>query len=284
MNNANKIQAEILLNSLKGIEESIKNINNLHQELGEINDKINLEISSLEKQRSKILEQINEFKLNNGITEDSQKLESVNEKYDNNLNTQDEVKQQITELEAKKEVLKTNVFKNMIDKKIESKYQKLEKLQQKEVKLEQRQRVILMKKQNTTNKRNEMLSKRETAMEMTEAKINDNNVLKSDLGDSVKDKVVGKIYDIKGKFYQKQYEYQANIFNTMKEKNVDFKGANVMIVTKKSTNFMRNSMKKISIIKNNIKLAYNNTKEELNQMLQDGNSVNENINANSMSM
>lgn len=284
MNNANKIQAEILLNSLKGIEESIKNINNLHQELGEINDKINLEISSLEKQRSKILEQINEFKLNNGITEDSQKLGSVNEKYDNNLNAQDEVKQQIAELEAKKEVLKTNVFKNMIDKKIESKYQKLEKLQQKEVKLEQRQRVILMKKQNTTNKRNEMLSKRETAMEMTEAKINDNNVLKSDLGDSVKDKVVGKIYDIKGKFYQKQYEHQANIFNTMKEKNVDFKGANVMIVTKKSTNFMRNSMKKISIIKNNIKLAYNNTKEELNQMLQDGNSVNENINANNMSM
>lgn len=277
MDNANKIQEEILLNSLSSLNKSIENIKSLDQELNGISDKIHVELVSLEKQRSIIQDQIDQFKLN-GITDDNKNLNKVNEKYDDNLTNQNDLKQQISELESKKEKLKTGMGKNLINKMIESKYKKLEKLQQKEIKLEQRQRVILMKKQNTINKRNELLSKREANIELTEAKINDNGILKNNLGDSIKDKVDKKIYDIKGKFYQKKYEYQTNILNNMKQRNVGFKGANVMIVTKKSTNLMRNSIKKFSIIKNNIKIAYNNTKQELSQMLEENNAVNSNTN------
>ena len=277
MDNANKIQEEILLNSLDSLNKSIENIKSLDQELNGISDKIHVELVSLEKQRSIIQDQIDQFKLN-GITDDNKNLNEVNEKYDDNLTNQNDLRQQISELESKKEILKTGMGKNLINKMIESKYKKLEKLQQKEIKLEQRQRIILMKKQNTINKRNELLSKREANIELTEAKINDNGILKNNLGDSIKDKVANKIYDIKGKFYQKKYEYQTNILNNMKQRNVGFKGANVMIVTKKSTNLMRNSIKKFSIIKNNIKIAYNNTKQELSQMLEENNAVNSNTN------
>lgn len=287
MNSANKIQSEILYNTYKDIQERIKSLEQVIDELTEnmnsITNKVKVELESLKKQEEKINEQIIEFKTNNGMSDVNDELLQINQASDALSNDQTRLQQEINSLKETKELLQTSAAKKVVSKSIESKQAKLEKLKNKEVKLESRQRVILMNKQKVVNKRNEMLSKQEAKLENTNEKIADNMILRNTLDDSFKDRMVDKLYDIKGKFYQKQQQHQSNVLEIMKNNNVGFKGANVMLVKKTACNTMRNSIKAISIIKNNIKDAYNNAKQELNQMLQDGNE-NVTVNANSMSM
>lgn len=287
MNSANKIQSEILYNTYKDIQERIKSLEQVIDELTEnmnsITNKVKVELESLKKQEEKINEQIIEFKTNNGMSDVNDELLQINQASDTLSNDQTRLQQEINSLKETKELLQTSAAKKVVSKSIESKQAKLEKLKNKEVKLESRQRVILMNKQKVVNKRNEMLSKQEAKLENTNEKIADNMILRNTLDDSFKDRMVDKLYDIKGKFYQKQQQHQSNVLEIMKNNNVGFKGANVMLVKKTACNTMRNSIKAISIIKNNIKDAYNNAKQELNQMLQDGNE-NVTVNANSMSM
>lgn len=287
MNSANKIQSEILYNTYKDIQERIKSLEQVIDELTEnmnsITNKVKVELESLKKQEEKINEQIIEFKTNNGMSDVNDELLQINQASDALSNDQTRLQQEINSLKETKELLQTSAAKKVVSKAIESKQAKLEKLKNKEVKLESRQRVILMNKQKVVNKRNEMLSKQEAKLENTNEKIADNMILRNTLDDSFKDRMVDKLYDIKGKFYQKQQQHQSNVLEIMKNNNVGFKGANVMLVKKTACNTMRNSIKAISIIKNNIKDAYNNAKQELNQMLQDGNE-NVTVNANSMSM
>lgn len=140
----------------------------------------------------------------------------------------------------------------------QSKLKKLNELKNGNVILGSRQRITIMKKQEVLNKRNALLSKQESN--------NDNNL---------KDKVVDTFYDIKGKFYEKQLKHQNEVLSAMKNDNVGFVGANVILIKNTVCNIMRNSIKNVSNI--------NGVKQQLNQMIQEGN---ENIvvNANSMSM
>lgn len=287
MNSANKIQSEILFNTYKDIQERIKSLEQVVDELVDnmnlITNKVKVELESLKKQEEKINEQIIEFKKNNGMTDVSDELLKISQTTDNLSNDQTKLQQEIDSLKETKELLQTASAKNTISRKIELKQAKLDKLKNKEVKLESRQRVILMNKQKVVNKRNEMLSKQEAKLENTADKIVDNMILRNTLDDSFKDKLVGKLYDVKGKFYLKQQDHQAKILEIMENNNVSFKGANVILIKKTACNIMRTGIKAASIIKNNIKGAYNNAKQELSQMLQEGNE-NTSVNANSMSM
>ena len=287
MNSANKTQSEILYNTHKDIQERIKGleqiINDLTENMGLITNKVKIELESLKKQEVKISEQINQFKANNGMTDVSDKLLQINQTAGNLSNDQTKLQQEIDSLKEAKELLQTSSAKKAVSRAIESKQSKLEKLKNKEVKLESRQRVILMNKQKVVNKRNEMLSKQEAKLENTNEKIADNMILRNTLDDSFKGKMVDKLYDVKGKFYQKQQKHQGDVLEIMKNNNVDFKGANVMLVKIKASNIMRNAMKAAGIIKNNIKSAFTNAKQELSQMLQEENE-NISVNANSMSM
>lgn len=284
MNNSNKIQSEILFNCLKNIEGSIQNIEKLRDDLGGISDKISVELSSLLKQRDIIEEQINEFKLNNGINDFDNKMINVNDKYDLNVSNQNALENKINELEEQKNNLKTQAAKASVEKKIVNVKEKLDKLKLSQVNLEQRQRIMLLKKQNALNKRNAMVTKLEAKAELTQSKIDDNNIVRNGLGDSLGSKIVGKVYDLKGRFYQKQFNRQTELLNTMKKNGAGFKGANVMVVKKKAGNILRKSIKTASILKNNIVSSYNNTKDQLNQMLHDDIQVNNNSNTNNMSI
>jgi len=159
-------------------------------------------------------------------------------------------------------------FSNKINEGLSSeqfRLQKLNELKDKNVKLGSRQRIILMKKQNILNKRNIILSKQESKIDDISEKTDDNG----------NDKVVDRFYDIKGKFYEKQLQHQKEVLSSMKNDNVGFIGANVILIKNTVCNLMRNSIKNISNI--------NDVKQQLNQMIQEGNE-NIAVNANSMSM
>lgn len=280
MNNSNRIQSEILLNSLTNINNQIKQISELQKNVEETNDKIRLQFDILTKEQDKLIEQINEFKINNGlVVDENSKLGSINEKYDKNVDNINDIKKQINDLKATKESLKTSVGKKIIQMRIEKKQEKLNILKEKQVTFDKRQKTILLKKQEKINKKNSLLSKQEVKINLINDKIADNEMLKSSFeNDNLKDKISSKSYDVKGKLYQKQLDYQNTILSSMKSSNVGFKGANVMIVKKKSTNIMRKAIKAASIIKNNIKIAFNSTKEELSQMINEGYSQTDNVN------
>ena len=159
-------------------------------------------------------------------------------------------------------------FSNKINEELSSeqfRLQKLNELKDRDVKLGSRQRIILMKKQNILNKRNIILSKQESKIDNISEKTDDNG----------NDKVVDRFYDIKGKFYEKQLQHQKEVLSSMKNDNVGFIGANVILIKNTVCNLMRNSIKNISNI--------NDVKQQLNQMIQEGNE-NIAVNANSMSM
>lgn len=159
-------------------------------------------------------------------------------------------------------------FSNKINEELSSeqfRLQKLNELKDRDVKLGSRQRIILMKKQNILNKRNIILSKQESKIDDISEKTDDNG----------NDKVVDRFYDIKGKFYEKQLQHQKEVLSSMKNDNVGFIGANVILIKNNVCNLMRNSIKNISNI--------NDVKQQLNQMIQEGNE-NIAVNANSMSM
>ena len=207
-------------------------------------------------------------------TNQAEKKSNLEVKIDNNMNKQADLQSQIDALNTIKDQMKTEEGKSVVEARINVKKEMLDKLKQKQVLLGSRQRSIVIKKELKEQKKSDMIKNQEEKVQSIEDKMNDNDLLKSN------GLVSNVVSDVKGTLYQKQYDYNKNILNEMKNHNCSFAGANVMVVSKKVTNVLRSGMQKLTkTVSDGMRQVGNymlDSAQQLNNMLEEN--YNQNIN------
>lgn len=258
-----------MLNNLEKEQSSESNYNPMtDEEIKAAQDNIN---SAIEVQNNNT----SEITASENIEENKEENKSNLEiKIDNNLDKQADLQSQIDALNSLKDQMKTEEGKSVVEARINVKKEMLDKLKQKQVLLGSRQRSIVIKKELKEQKKSDMIKNQEEKVQSIEDKMNDNDLLKSN------GLVSNVVSDVKGTLYQKQYDYNKNILNEMKNHNCSFAGANVMVVSKKVTNVLRSGMQKLTkAVSDGMKQVGNymlDSAQQLNNMLDEN--YNQNIN------
>ena len=282
------------------VKDLVELINKKRSELDELYNKLTEMLNNLEKEQSSeynyspmtdeeikaAQDNINSaIEVHNSNTSEITASENIEEnkeenksnlevKIDNNLDKQADIQGQIDALNSLKDQMKTDEGKSVVEARINVKKEMLDKLKQKQVSLGLRQRSIVIKKELKEQKKSDMIKNQEEKVQSIEDKMNDNDLLKSN------GLVSNVVSDVKGTLYQKQYDYNKNILNEMKNHNCSFAGANVMVVSKKVTNVLRSGMQKVTkAVSDGMKQVGNymlDSAQQLNNMLDEN--YNQNIN------
>ncbi len=244
MNNSDKVYIDMITDTIKKIKERISNLENKNQGIRALTGRIDLELEALNLQCNKLEAQLQELESRIELSEIKESiLDRLDESADKNIEKQEDIEQDIRQLEELAGKLKTKSAKRKISKKIEHKQRIIKRLQKKGARIDRYQRMVLLPKTRKYQKQEQILSKQEAKVNLTTAKINDNNELKAmlDPENSFIDSIKSTIYDIKGVFYKKRLNYAKEVLDSMQntKSTIALRGANVVTLSKKAANKFR---------------------------------------------
>lgn len=242
--NAASVYQRLLAQSLKTIEKQISSLEHKNRGLRALTDKTTVEIEGLKLQYREITQQLKEFE---GRKELSEKKEATLEKWDKKsasiTQKEQELQQSVQELRDLQQRLGTKRAKVKIDKKVEHKKQFIKLLQKTSNVIDKRQKLVMLPQYLKDKKRLNLLTKQQAKVNLTAAKIEDNNALQAMLNPAgnILDKIQSKVYDIKGAYYQKNLAHSIEVFYTMQQakSNIAIRGANATTLGKKAVEKLR---------------------------------------------
>lgn len=236
-----EIQKEILENLKSKLENQLKILEST-KKLAKRNQ---TEIYSIIEQLDNVTKELETLDVNDLIANDS-KLENLVSKSEVNQEAQESLRTQIDNLNQLKDQMNLAPAKKIMDIHIERAQKKLDSLQKSAVNLESRQRAILLKKQMTKTKREMLLSKQEAKVDYAIKGAADYEKLKNIIdGNSLGDRIHSKIADIAIRHYTKSAEKNKLILEVMQSNGVGLKGANAIIISKKTKDKLSNTMSNI---------------------------------------
>ena len=248
MKTFNEAQLEEAKNSLNKLDESIEFLGDFISKSENNLEDAKVQFNSLNEQRNNLAKLIDLFekKLTETKTEEAKNIETA---YKDNISKQDKLNEEIKADMKFKDSLLSDKYKNIL---------KLDALKAKQVSFDSRQRSMVISKQKVFDLRNKLVSDQKAKVDNLESKVNDNELMagRGNAIDKIRNKIEGKIYKV-------DYEYQKNILNNMKSRNVGFAGANFMIIKKKSADLFRKGIHNISSYMNQLDQMFvqNNTQE-----------------------
>ena len=257
MKTFNEAQLEEAKNSLNKLDESIEFLGDFISKSENNLEDAKVQFNSLNEQRNNLAKLIDLFekKLTETKTEEAKNIETA---YKDNISKQDKLNEEIKADMKFKDSLLSDKYKNILEKDINKKREKLDALKAKHVSFDSRQRSMVISKQKVFDLRNKLVSDQKAKVDNLESKVNDNELMagRGNAIDKIRNKIEGKIYKV-------DYEYQKNILNNMKSRNVGFAGANFMIIKKKSADLFRKGIHNISSYMNQLDQMFvqNNTQE-----------------------
>ncbi len=255
MHNTDSFYKELLNRNLKMVERQINLLERNTLTIEELSKNQRIEVESLKREYQKIQEEIRNYNKNGGMTNKSENLEALDRIYSQKSEDITSASEEIAQLQKTKDALRTKQARDVIDRKISKKMQKLEKLQKQELFIESYQQTMVLSKRKKEEKKNKLLAKQEATVDYQKEQIKDNAALQQMLEpeNSVKDQVMSFVYDIKGRFYQKQYKHSIEVLQTMQRVNapIGLKGANALMIQKKTTMAIRKNLE-LAKIKMNV--------------------------------
>ena len=236
---------KILENLKKQLETQFEILKSTKDFADEYRKKTQIEMDSVKEQLETVNKELEEIDEKDLVDSDS-KLKNLVSKSEDNRVAQENLNNKISNLTELRNQMNLAPAKKIIDMRIERVQKKLEILQKSSINLESRQKAILLKKQVAKSKRQMMLSKQKAKVRYEEKEQKDLKKLKDSLeNDSIGNRFAGKIYDIAIKHYSKKTERSRLILEVMQSNGVGLKGANAIIISKKTKDKLSNTMSNI---------------------------------------
>ena len=246
-----EIQIDAFKELKKDLNEALGEIDKNLQELKEHSvlnarkiDKLTIELNSLTKQIKNIDDKIDDVKKgvinNKTIIDENKSIKVADKMYNDVVNDIEELKKQKEDLEQIKDSKNSFIIKKMYSKKIDKMDKYIEKLRTKKSRIEQDQKSMLISKAIINNKKNKKQTDLEAKKEYFEMLNKENEESKKDLlnNNNIFSKIEGKIFDIRGKKYQKNIKKAEEKLNKLNNKNT-LKSANVLNMSKEALNKIR---------------------------------------------
>ena len=246
MNNSNLVYQELLQRSLNQLEKQIKELERKNKGLRALTDKTATEIEGYKTEYQQIAQELQNYnKRINISTAGEASLDFIDNKVAEIVDRQQDSIDKIKQLESLKQQVTTARYKRKINKQIKHQQQIIQRLQKKHGRLNMAQRVIMYPKYYRTMRKLKLLSKKQGKVNVVEANIQDNELLKQTLNsNSIIDNIKGAFYDIRGQYYQKKLSHAQDVLEQMKNKhgNIRLQGANVTILPKKAIEKKKQNM------------------------------------------
>lgn len=248
MNNSDKVYITMIQDSIKSLTKKIKELEVKNNGVRSILDSTTVKINGLKLEVQQLAQELKNYESRMNLSEKKEeKLDNLDEKATKILNKVATHEEKIKELQQLKNNLKTARAKRKIDKQIEHQQTIIRLLQKANTTIDIRQKVIMLPKYYVTKKKDRLLNIAKARVNLNAEKIEDLNMMKKALNEnSIIDQVKSVIYDIKGVYYLKRFNYSKEVLARMKNSNsmVNLYGANAITLGKKAINKLRKKSEK----------------------------------------
>lgn len=250
MNNSDRVYQELLQRTLKQLQQQITSLERKNRGLRAITDQTAVEIEGYKTEYQRIAQELQSYNQRIEVSKAGETgLDFIDDKVDKIIERQQDSVDKIRQLESLKQQVTTKRYQRKIDKQIKHQQEIIQKLQKKHGRLNMAQRVIMYPKYYRTMRKLKLLSRKQGKVNIAEANIRDNELLKQTLNpNSIIDNIKGIFYDIRGQYYQKKLNHAIDVLERMKEKhgNIRLQGANVTVLPKKVVETKRQNMNSAS--------------------------------------
>ena len=246
MNNSDRVYQELLQRTLKQLQQQITSLERKNRGLRAITDQTAAEIEGYKTEYQRIAQELQSYNQRIEVSKAGETgLDFIDDKVDKIIERQQDSVDKIRQLESLKQQVTTKRYQRKIDKQIKHQQQIIQRLQKKHGRLNMAQRVIMYPKYYRTMRKLKLLSRKQGKVNVVEANIKDNELLKQTLNpNSIIDNIKGAFYDIRGQYYQKKLSHAQDVLERVKEKhgNIHLQGANVTVLPKKVVEAKRQNM------------------------------------------
>ena len=248
MNNSDKVYITMIQDSIKSLTKKIEELEVKNNGVRSILDSTTVKINGLKLEVQQLAQELKNYESRMNLSEKKEeKLDNLDEKATKILNKVATHEEKIKELQQLKNNLKTARAKRKIDKQIEHQQTIIRLLQKANTTIDIRQKVIMLPKYYVTKKKDRLLNIAKARVNLNAEKMEDLNMMKKALNEnSIIDQVKSVIYDIKGVYYLKRFNYSKEVLARMKNSNsmVNLYGANAITLGKKAINKLRKKSEK----------------------------------------
>lgn len=246
MNNSDLVYQTLLQRTLRQLEKQIKELEKKNKDFRALTDRTAVEIEGYKTEYQQIAQELQNYNQRMSVSKAGEtSLDFIDDKVDEIVDRKQDSIDKIRQLENLKQQVTTTRYRRKIDKQIKHQQQIIQRLQKKHGRLNMAQRVIMYPKYYRTMRKLKLLSRKQGKVNVIEANIKDNELLKQTLNpNSVIDNIKGAFYDIRGQYYQKKLNHAQDVLKKMKNKHgtIRLQGANVTVLPKKVVEAKRQNM------------------------------------------
>lgn len=240
MNSKEEAYVSLLKDRQKAIQENINRLRNLRNH---DSNRVSLEIRGYEIELEELQRAIDDYSSRRELRERVERaLERTDRRHQRASERERDYQEQIRELQELKERLLTIRAKRRVDRRIERIQSRIKTMQNRKTRCVNTQRRRMMPRYRRDFHRMEIRSRQQARVEQADARLRDNEALKSMLNrDHLIDNIRERIYDIRGTFYQRRKDREQEVLNEMNSTDsiVRMRGARITRISRHIRDHLR---------------------------------------------